>query len=259
MEKIPFFDCDVCLGTANDPAVSKVSTAQGIVETMGHYQIDKALVYHKEAMFSQVDGNNMLIQEIAEYPALFGCAVLTPSYGGEYGDISAYFEMLNKSNIKAIRLFPHLNNYRPIPLYLDSVISEAQKYKMPVLIDEIDIENPYLPASTWGFSPSYEDIYELSQTYPKVNFIIISPGMLTVRKQFTIMHKTNNIYFDCSPLGYKNIEYICETFSSEKLVFSTGFPVLEPGAYLSYILYADISEEEKKMIAFDNICRLLGV
>ena len=259
MDIIRFFDCDVCLGVANDPIASKVSDASGIVDTMAHYQVEKALVYHKEAINAPVEGNKMLIGEISAHPSLYGCAVLTPSYGGEFGDIKEYFSMLAQSGIKAIRLFPHTHSYRPVPLYLDTVLEEAQKHHMPVLIDEIDINNTNLPWSTWGFSPSYEDIYELSQTYPKVDFIIISPGMLTQRKQFTIMHKTNNIYFDCSPLGYKNVEYICKLFSAEKLLFSSGFPFLEPGAYMSYILYADISEKEKQMIAYDNLQRLLGV
>jgi len=259
MELIPFFDCNAYIGAANHPIESKVTSASGVVNTMKHYQIDKVLVYHKEAMNDPIAGNKILINDITDYPELYGCAVLTTSYAGEYDDITEYFIYLKTSGIKAIRLFPHVHGYRPIPFYLDTVMEEAQKHHMPVIIDEIDITHPNLPWSTWGFSPSYEDIYELSQTYPGIDFIIISPGMLTQRKQFTIMHKTKNVYFDCSPLGYKNIEYICEKFSADKIVFGTGFPVLEPGAYLSYILYADITEKEKRMIAGENLCKILGV
>lgn len=260
MEKIPIFDCDVCLGVANNPIESKVTTVSGIIETMDYYQIDNALIYHKEAVRSPVYGNKKIIEELAGYPSLYGCAVLTPSYGGEYGsDIAAYFKMLVESEIKAIRLFPRVHNYRPIPLYLDTVLEEAQKHQMPVIIDEIDVDIPGLPVGTWNFSPSYEDIYELSIAYPKVNFIIISPGMLTHRKQFTIMHKTNNVHIVYSSFGYQNAEYICEHFSADKILFGTGFPILEPGAYMSYLLYADISDGEKKMIAYDNLKKLLGV
>jgi len=163
------------------------------------------------------------------------------------------------SNIKAIRLFPRVHNYSPKPLYIDTILNEALRCKMAVIIDEIDFENPFIPVSTWGISPSFDDIYILSQTYPKIDFIIISPGMLTLRKQLTILQKTDNVYFDCSSFGYKNIEYICETNSGEKLVFSTGFPVLEPGATISYILYADISMQEKKKIAYENLCKILGL
>ena len=39
-------------------------------------------------------GNRLLIEQIAQYPQLSGCAVLAPEASGEFGEIGEYFEFL---------------------------------------------------------------------------------------------------------------------------------------------------------------------
>jgi len=256
MEKIKFFDCNARIGVSNSPLVYGADTADELLNSMDYFGIEGAVVYHIEAVFSPVNGNEMLIKEIAGKPRLTGCAVLTPSYGGEYGEIAEYFKFLYSSGIRAVRLFPAANNYRPVPLYTDTIINEAQKHKMPVIIDEIDVYHPGLPVSTWTYSPSYEDIYELSAAYPAVNFIIISPGMQTQRKQNAIMRKCGNVFLECSGYGYKNIEHVCEN-NFDKYVYGSGFPVLDPGTPMSAVLYADIPDAAKIRIAYENLAEII--
>ena len=258
MNKIPFWDCDVRIGKANNPNNSKVYTAGQIIELMDYYEIEKSLVYHKEALLNPVDGNKLLLSEIKESDRLIGCAVLAPNYSGEFGDTDEYFKTLKAFGFGAIRLFPVINFYPLKDLYLDDIMIHADRYHMPVIIDEIDLQQPQLPVSTWTYSPSYSDIYDLAMTYKNINFIVIMPGMLTNRMMSVIMAKCGNVYFECATFGYKHIEFFCEKFSAKKLIFGSYAPVLDPGAYISYILYSDISEKEKEMIAVRNLESLLG-
>lgn len=258
MKKIKFWDCDVRIGKANNPMNSKVYTSSQIVDLMDYYEIDKSLVYHKESLLSPVDGNRQLLSVLQGSNRLIGCAVLSPNYTGEFGKTDDYFKMLKTSGFGAIRLFPVINGYPLKDFCLDDIMIHAQKYSMPVIIDEIDLKQPLLPVSTWDYSPSYSDIYDLAMTYKSVHFIIIMPGMLTNRMMTAIMHKCDNVYFECATFGYKHIEMFCEQFSAKKLIFGSYAPVLDPGAYISYILYADISEREKEMIAARNLESLLG-
>lgn len=259
MNLVEFFDCNVCLGVSHRPENHSFPTAEQLLDRMDYYGIQNALVYHEEAISDPVSGNELLIREITGYDRLYGCAVLAPSYSGEFGDIGLYFKGLKDSGIRAVRLFPEMNNYPLKSFCLDEVMIQAAKQRMPVLIDCIDADDKAMPYSAWNFSPDYVSIYELATEFPDVNFIIIMPGMLTQRTQYSMMAKRPNVYFECTGFGYKNIEYICQRFSAEKLIFGTYSPRLEPGAYISYIMYADVSVQEKIRIASGNLKRLVGV
>lgn len=258
MEPLTFFDCNIRIGMANHPANSPVHEPGEIVEKMDYYGIEKALVFHKESMGSPVAGNDLLAGAIAGNPRFVGAAVLAPAYSGEFGDIGAYFKKIASQGFRAIRLFPAVHKFPLKALYLDTVLEQAQQYGMPVILDEIDLEKNISPLGTWGFSPNYDDIYELSRGYPDLNFIVIMTGMLTQRRLFAIMAKCPNVYYECSSFGYKNIENAYQLFGRTNLVFGSYFPIMEPGVLISYLSYADVPEEEKKLIAGGTLRRLIG-
>ena len=253
--KTTFFDCNVCLGQASRPAESKIETVGQLLSAMDRYEVAKALVYHKETLNNPQTGNEILIREIDRSPRLTGCAAVAPAWSGEFGDIAAYFTALHAHGIRAIRLFPRIHNFLLAGFCLDTVLEQARRCAMPVIIDELAIED--LPVSTWSFSPDLGAIYTLAMEFSGVNFIVLYPGMLTQRMVFTLMARCCNVFFECSSFGYKNIEYVCEQYGAEKLIFGTGFPILDPGAFLSDILHADIDRSSREKIASRNLERLL--
>ena len=53
------------------------------------------------------------------------------------------------------------------------------------------------------------------------------------------------------------IESIVETYGPERLLFGTQFPETPPGAALLTLLHADISDEDRALIAGGNLARML--
>jgi len=258
MEPLTFFDCNIRIGMANHPSNSPIYAPADILEKMDYYGIEKALVFHKESMGSPVAGNDLLAELAAGEERLVKVAVLAPAYSDEFGNIAEYFADIKKRGFKAIRLFPAVHKFSLKALYLDTVLEQAQLHGMPVILDEIDLERNISPLGTWGFSPNYDDIYELSRAFPDVNFIVIMTGMLTQRRLFAMMAKCPNVYYECSSFGYKNIELAYRLFSETKLVFGSYFPIMEPGVLISYLSYADIPECEKRAIAGGTLKKLVG-
>jgi len=244
---------------ANHPSNSPVYKPEGLIEKMDYYGIDKALVFHKETMGSPAEGNELLTGIINGNPRFVGAAVLAPAYSGEFGDIGEYFKKIAAQGFKAIRLFPVVHKYSLKALYLDTVLEQARLYGMPVILDELDIENNMSPLITWSFSPNYDAVYDLASLYPDVNFIVIMTGMLTQRRMYTVMAKCPNVYFECSSFGYKNIEHAYKMFSRTNMVFGSYFPIMEPGILISYLAYADVPEKEKQLIARGNLQKLLNM
>ena len=256
--KIEFFDCNVRLGRANNPNDSKIHTAVEITAHMKYCGIKGALVFHNQALSDWRGGNERLAAEISGISNLHGCAVVVPSCTGEY-EADTYFKELANADFKAIRMFPRLNNFSLKPYSVEETFKGALKYHFPVILDFIDYNDSMLPYSTWDFSPDYDAIFELAHAFPQNRFIIVLPGMQTQRKQYALLAKTDNVYLECSSFGFGTIEHICNNFGSEKLVFGTYTPILEPGAFMTYINYADIPIEDKIAIAGRNVERLLGI
>ena len=54
------------------------------------------------------------------------------------------------------------------------------------------------------------------------------------------------------------IEDVCAKFGAERILFGSSLPYGAGSAAVSMITYANISEEEKELIASGNLERLLG-
>ena len=53
------------------------------------------------------------------------------------------------------------------------------------------------------------------------------------------------------------IEEICRRFGAHRLLFGTGLPFTEAGPSIAQITYADVSDDDKRRIAGDNLRELL--
>lgn len=258
MYEVNFFDCNARIGRANRPENSIVHTPEGLCEHMDYYRIEKSLVYHKEALNWPERGNRLLIEQIEGFDRLVGCAVLTPAASGEFGDIGEYFNFLVSSGIKAIRLCCNLHQYTLKPYVLDSVLNQAELHAMPVIIDPVDKDKLTYPHPTWDYFPDYDSLYGLAKAYPKVNFIQLLPGMTSQRQQYAILDACNNVLLELSGFAYKFIEHVCRIFSAERILFGSCMPYTDSGAMAASIMYADVSTEEKQLMASGNLERLIA-
>ena len=73
-----------------------------------------------------------------------------------------------------------------------------------------------------------------------------------------IFENCDNLYTECSNFVINNaVEHFCKYHGAEKMLFGSGIPNASAAASVSLIRYANISEEEKQLIACGNITRLL--
>lgn len=255
---LTFFDCNTRIGRANHPDNSPYHDVPGLLESMRYYGIARSLVYHKQALVNPVQGNAMLLAELAGQQSLTPCAVLGPADTGEFGDPAEYVASLVRAGVRAVRFFPAVHHYSLLPFVMGGMLDAAASYNLPVLIDCIDLEKPNLPNSNWTYSPDYERICALAQLYPQLPFIVIMPGMQTMRDQCALLAHTANVRLEASSFIYQGIELICRRFGAGRLVYGSYAPILSAGAFASYVSYADIGRQERQQIASGNLTRLIG-
>ena len=258
MNNIRFFDSNVYIGRSAVPRHSIVSTPAELCAHMERIRLERALVFHKEALNDPVFGNELLLSQIKDFPSLTGCAVLAPHASGEFGNIREYFRTLFKHGIKAIRLFPNVHSYTLKPYVIGGVLDEAAAFGMPVIIDCVSRDGIGTVDSTWDFFPDCDGIYELAKLWNNVNFIVAIPGMTSQRQQYAILDACPNVHLETGAYSYRFIENVCRLFSADRLIFGSYMPVVDPAAGMTGILYANISDEEKAKIAGGNLERLIS-
>jgi predicted TIM-barrel fold metal-dependent hydrolase len=72
------------------------------------------------------------------------------------------------------------------------------------------------------------------------------------------MRECPNIYVETSNfVGNGYIEYTVREFGAGRLIFGSFLPVNDPSVAICMVLDADIDEKEKKLIASENLSRLV--
>jgi len=104
-----------------------------------------------------------------------------------------------------------------------------------------------------------EALYALCKDYPDVNFIVGNTAYRMNRYFGPILENCSNFYVATGNyVSHTGIKTFCEHFGAERLIFDTGLPTGSATAAVSLISFAEISQEEKQLIASGNIRRLLS-
>jgi uncharacterized protein len=130
------------------------------------------------------------------------------------------------------------------PLF-EPVWSFARERGVPVL------------AHTWGGSLTGLD--HAAQTHPEVSFMAAHAGSdLAYRAYIDAAMKSDNLYLD---LTYSRdhvnlIECFVESVGARKIVWGSDAPLFSMAQQISKVLFAQISDEDKKMILYGTAARL---
>jgi len=251
-----FFDANCWIGEDPFPSFKHFKDSNELIIEMDKYGIEKALVSHLLAWkYNPFIGNNTLADEIRESERLYGCYVLIPPGTGKIGDIEDYIdEMVKRKKARAFRIFPLDHHFSLADWSMGKTFSMLEDRRIPLIFP--------LSQITWAFNQVHWDvIYELSQKYKRLPIIVdgYGPQELTQSRFFLpLLENCENVYLDIHNLIlYGIIEKIVNRVGANRLLFSTGIPFNNPGASLMRIITAQISNEEKRQIAQDNIKKLL--
>jgi len=246
---IKFIDSNCMLGKWHAPKLY-FDSARELLSEMDYHNIEKALVFHSLAWQYDPDtGNRKLLEEIENvnskgmHERLLPVFVIAPwNTPSEMMDGESTKEI--RTRAYAVRVFPRDQNFL-FSKWLHPVLEFLEGIRMPVFInyDQVD----------------FRDLDKVLASYPELPVIISNTGYRICRFLFTLFKKYKNFYLETSTFfSYEGIEEVCKKFGAERMVFATRMPFIDPGGMLARIIYADITEEEKQLIARGNIERLIS-
>ena len=242
-----FFDCNCSVGEIENPFPGRRGDLDTLIQNMETYDIDRALVWHMDCVISHPKIGNKKISDIcAMYNHLYPVWVVMPNHTGEFYDPQRLQELIILHNVRAVKLCPsdqRLNHSLGI-WCCDMIYNLMKNIGIPVFIslNETDCDT----------------VYNICATYPEMNIVLTDIHYSNSRNIFALLANVRNLYTDISYLKTPFIlEDLCLKFGSEKLLFGTGLPDMEPGCAISAVLNARLSQNEKENIAYANLDRLL--
>lgn len=246
MDKIRYFDCNCVIGRRVVMNPGSFYKTGELLQKMKQYGIESAMVYHSMSKeYSPSVGNQLLMDEIRNYPALQGVWVVLPSQMGEFPGPSELKKEMKEKNIRAVRVFPADFSFSFSEWCCGELLSMLEDCRVPLMVDQRQI--------TW------DQLNGALSVYPKLRVILTDVHYGIGRNLYPLFKKFEHIYVET--MGYKDlngIEEICRQFGAERLIFGSGSPLYSGGAAVGMISYARISHEEKSKIAGGNLEKLLG-
>ena len=250
MNRLQLFNVNASIGESayggsDFPAISD------LLEHMDYLGIDRSLVWHLGARdMNPAYGNRKLLDEIAAAKAderILPVFIITPACFYGNGVINYLKECFSSKRVRAIRLTPEMSRF-PIRR-IERVLAELVEFCPLVLWD----------APTFADEQSFRDIEYLAKRFPQVNFAITQLMWPPFGGVLDLMWRCPNIYIDISWLHMRSsIELLCKDFGAERVLFGIGYKS-HYGAAIAELVFAQISDDQRELIAHGNVERLLGL
>lgn len=102
------------------------------------------------------------------------------------------------------------------------------------------------------------DAAAVKTAYPELRLIITNTDQWMNRQYIRFAQYFPHVYFDtCNTIEYCGIENMTQIIGAEHFLFGTYMPEKEPYDKLFQLLYCELSQEQKELIAFGNFERLV--
>jgi predicted TIM-barrel fold metal-dependent hydrolase len=246
-ELVEFFDVNCTIGRLATPPRHGPRTVEGTVEAMARAGIGRALVCHSLSIEAHPSvGNARVVAETANLPSLLPCWVALPPTAGEMPSPEDFLRAMREASVRAVRLCPSAGRHQ-FPL------GTADAQRLLLVLAERRI-----PTLVDGSEISWSDVEAIAKAHPRLPLILLNVGYRAIRTLYPIFEAAPNVHIETSL--YQACGALREgvaRFGARRFLFGTNLPRFEPGCAVATVLYADISEDDKRLVAGGNLEALL--
>ena len=107
---------------------------------------------------------------------------------------------------------------------------------------------------------SLDQVGDLAGRYPSLPLIITKRHYRMLRMLLPLMKTFPNVYLAIGSdyTAHRGIKHFVATVGAKRLLFGTGFPEAESMSAVTQLMYAEISDEQKRLIGAGNLKRLIA-
>jgi len=251
-----FFDLNAMIGPCFAPRLERQPEAGHLLADMDLYGIERSLVFHGLAYeYHGMTGNRELVEVVAREPRLQAAWVVGLHHAGQYPPPEDLVAELVESGAVAARFFwGGVLSETSLPDYdaHEALWGELERRRVPTIVcfDEA--------ATVTG-----SQIAELSgmlKGFPELPVIL---SFARMGKDFALLYEKldryPNLHVETTGLMIDHmVEDLVQRAGAGRLLFGSNFPWYKAGQTRIALAYAQLSEDEKAMIAGENLERLIG-
>ncbi len=255
-----FIDCSASIGLdtvnrliinhENYPVIEKVRQAEyakDLLAEMDFAGVDEAYVYDVAQYNCHPSlGNDRIIEDVKENKErLHPTWTVLPGIAEAGFEPENLFKAMKENDVKALRAFPQRNRYMLDRVTMGETLDIMVEKNIPLYVT---------PMGNW------EHIFNALKEFPNLTAIITNYGLWgSGRYLYPLLRAYKNVYIDTSDFQVLGgFEAVCSKFGAERLVFGSNFPCDNYGGPIAALMGANITMEEKEMIAHKNIERIMG-
>ncbi len=177
-----------------------------------------------------------------EYPVI---RLMPPVYPDETYTRDAMIKLIEED--KALFRIHPTNYAAPMHMWMyDWMFDVLSETRTPLLVSLQEL--------------NLNDAAAVKEKYPDLRMIITNTDQWLNRQYIAFCNYYKNVYFDtCNTIEYFGIENMVGLVGADKFLFGTYMPEKEPYDKTFQILFCELSQEEKEMIAHGNFERLVEV
>lgn len=251
------FDAHCTIGRYLKLTEQGLYSSEDLLSEMDHYGISEALVVDSLSRENHpFDGNQRVLESTRSTDRLHAAWSVLPSLFEETGRTAEEFiREMEINDVRAIFLYPNQYLFNLSDWSIDFIMEIAASRQIPVFVNPVEANGRGSSDST-----DWNGIVELCKRWPQLP-IIISEGR--IRRSQRMLYKAfdacPNLHLELSAYWlHRGIEFITEKWGAHRLVFGSGWPKYGPHMTLTNLTTAQISNEDKILIAGDNLRNLLS-
>jgi predicted TIM-barrel fold metal-dependent hydrolase len=247
-----FFDACLGVGRTSGATDKTPKDEKESLELMDDYDVAESLVYHYVSRDSDPDMGNQAINKISSQ-RLHKIWAIDPAYviKEKHED---FVKRGLQSGAKAFLINPLMRNIKLTRSHRLLGIAEIlAERKIPLFAVYHAVDMSGNDVIDW---------YELADFCNKFDELPVIAKEWRTRSNrplFDALADAGNLKIVVSNIWQNQmIAQIAESFGDDRLLFSMGIPSIDPGSFQMPVIYAELSEQQKNNIAYNNMKNLIN-
>lgn len=218
-----------------------------LLDDMKYARVHGAIILPNSAEeYSFSYGNREGISIAKSNPRLKSIAPVPTTALLEMGE-NNYFDFLLESGAVALAASPSFR-CAYTPKSIAPIAETLMRHNKPLVFTAAASENALL------------QIDAIASAYPQLPIIMYGCSWGQGRTVLEMLSRHQNLHFEISSFHVNNLFKISkEHFGIDRVLYGSAWPLKSMGAMKAYVEYADITEDDKNMVAHGNACRLFGL
>jgi uncharacterized protein len=219
------------------------STSDELVKQMSLYNVKKSALFYVD--------NDLVHKAVLEHPdELVGFVWPNPNEGEKAVRLAR--TALHDWKFKGIKLHPLIHSFLPNDEIVYPIMEEARKAKVPVAI-----HSGHPPFSLpWS-------IGELAENFKDLTIVMLHMGHghgVYIQAAINTAKRFDNIWLETSGMPmHSKIKEAMIQIGEDRVMYGSDSPFHEPAVEIDRICSSDLTEEQLRMIFYENAHKTLGL